>query len=160
MKKIEQTFSYSLCDSSSELDSDQLALLEAAHNFAAKAYAPYSKFKVGAAIRLRSGIIIGGANQENASFPVCVCAEQTVLSNYGVNHADDTIISIAITAKSSSHVLSHPVSPCGACRQSLLEYENRQRSPIEIILQGESGPVYIIEGVKQILPMSFDGGDI
>lgn len=160
MKKIKSTFTYTQFVSEAELSPEQASLLSEAHRFAKRAYAPYSRFKVGAAARLKSGLILGGANQENASFPVCICAEQTVLSNFGVNHAEDVITSIAITAISSSHLLNHPVSPCGACRQSLLEYENRQRSPIEIILQGESGPVYVIEGIKELLPLSFDGGDL
>ena len=108
-------------------------------------------------MRLGNTQIIGGANQENASFPLCMCAEQVVLGNFSANHPHETIEKLAITIKSNGKLHNLPVSPCGACRQTILEYEIRQKSPIQIILQGESGPIYVIDGIRSLLPLTFEG---
>ncbi len=157
MKIIKQDIVYKVAQSLDELHpNDQELILQAKH-FANRSYSPYSKFKVGVAAKLKSGKIVGGANQENASFPISVCAEQTVLTNCVINHPKDPIMQIAITAKSAIQKIIAPVTPCGACRQSIAEYEQRQTAPIQLILQGETGPIYIIDGVSHLLPLSFDG---
>lgn len=160
MKKVEFTLEYKMVDRMEELTESDKELLLQARVFCARSYSPYSKFAVGAAARLQSGKIVAGANQENASFPLCICAEQAVLSNCGSNHPNDPIVQLAVSAKSQIRPVEKPVSPCGACRQSILEYEIRQSQPIQIFLQGESGPIYIIDGVKNLLPLSFNGGDL
>lgn len=160
MKKVEFTLEYKMVDRLEELTESDKELLLHARVFCARSYSPYSKFAVGAAARLESGKIVAGANQENASFPLCICAEQAVLSNCGANYPNDPIVQLAITAKSQVRPVEKPVSPCGACRQIILEYEIRQSQAIQIFLQGESGPIYIIDGVKNLLPLSFNGGDI
>jgi cytidine deaminase len=160
MKRITQQFEYQLFDSEEELEEGVRLLLLHAKEMTNRAYAPYSEFYVGAAVLLEDGSIIGGANQENASFPLCICAEQTALSNCGANHTHTPILKMAVTVFSPKRNINKPVSPCGACRQIILEYENRQGRPIEIILQGAQGEIIVLDGVKQLLPLSFDGGDL
>ncbi len=157
MKVLQNQFTVYVFDNQSELTPEEQELLRTAADFTKYAYAPYSQFKVGAALRLDNGQIIGGANQENASFPMCICAEKAALSHFGSNYPDQKITQIAITVSSMKYALDHPVSPCGSCRQVLCEYENRQKQAIEIILQGNGGPVYKINSAKDLLPLSFDG---
>lgn len=141
------------------LESDRELLLRAKaalHH----AYAPYSKFKVGAAARLDDDTVMMGSNQENVSFGLCICAEQNVLSTVGSSTKNCKIHSIAISAKSDLSKVEHPVSPCGACRQVIQEFEHRQGQPIRIILQGESGPILIFENITDLLPFSFSADQL
>jgi len=146
---------YIIYQQESELDMPDRELLNAAKKFLIRSYSPYSKFQVAAAVRLDDGNIVLGANQENASFPISVCAEQVVLSHCGSNFPDNIIHTVAITARSAEKVLNTPVPPCGACRQSLAEYHNRQQHPIRIVLQAEAGPIYLIEDARSLLPLLF-----
>ncbi|MBK7428458.1 MAG: cytidine deaminase [Saprospiraceae bacterium] len=157
MKVLQNQFTAYVFDNQSELTPEEQELLQTAATFTKNAYAPYSQFMVGAALRLDNGQIIGGANQENASFPLCICAEQAALSHFGSNYPDQKITQIAITATSKKSALDHPVSPCGSCRQVLCEYESRQNQAIEIILQGNGGPIFKINSAHDLLPLSFDG---
>jgi len=120
------------------------------------AYAPYSKFHVGAAVLLEDQSIYPGCNQENASYPLCMCGERVALYNAAANKPGVLIKSLAITAKNLQKKLDQPVSPCGACRQVILEYENKQNSPIEIILKGDTPEVYYFASSKILLPFGFD----
>lgn len=119
-------------------------LMEKAIQAAGKAYAPYSKFRVGAAIRLENGRILTGNNQENASFPAGICAERAVVFYAHANYPESTIRSIAVTA-----------SPCGVCRQVLLESEKRAGVPIRVLL-ANGNEVRIFNSVKDLLPFGFD----
>jgi len=119
------------------------------------AYAPYSNFRVGAAIRLENGVLLKGSNQENASFPVGLCAERTVLSSAASNYPGVSVVSMAITIKKPGDPLTHPVPPCGNCRQALMEVEKRFEQPIRLILQGMEGPIYVFERSTLLLPFSF-----
>lgn len=157
MRLLEQTIRFSVYDRLEELRPEDRELLLQARVSVNRAYAPYSQFKVGASARLQSGEIISGANQENAAYPMCQCAEQVVLGHCGASHPHDPILRFAITARSPRIHLENPVSPCGACRQILLEYEQRQQHPIELLLQGESGPIYLIPNARALLPLCFDG---
>lgn len=157
MKVVKQEISYKIYESLDEMSSTDQELLLQARHYSNRSYSPYSKFKVGVAARLKSGQIIGGANQENASFPISICAEQTVLTNCVINHPNDPILKIAITAKAIGKPVALPVTPCGSCRQSIAEYEQRQSRQIQLILQGESGQIYVIDSIKHLLPLSFDG---
>lgn len=154
-KKVE--IHYILFQSIEELNQEDRELLSYATNQLNFSYAPYSKFNVGAAARLLSGQIITGSNQENAAYPLCICAEQVVLSQCGALHPDDPIISLAVTARSATQLVSSPVSPCGACRQVFKEYTNRQSSEFRLLLKGENGPIIKFEKASELLPFAFDG---
>lgn len=143
-------------ESVNELPEEIQELMDKAKQIRESAYAPYSKFKVGAALRLNSGKIILGSNQENAAYPSGLCAERVAVYNAGANFPNDSIEVIAITASAENHTVSKPVAPCGACRQSIAEYEQRQKKPIAIYFMGEVGIIYKVNSLKDLLPLSFD----
>lgn len=120
------------------------------------AYAPYSHFRVGAALRLASGEIILGSNQENAAFPSGLCAERVAVFSAGANFPNQTITDLAITVRAESHEVTEAIAPCGACRQSLAEYEQKQKSPINIYFMGETGQIFKVASVMDLLPLGFD----
>ncbi len=120
------------------------------------AYAPYSHFKVGAAILLQSGEIAVGNNQENAAYPSGLCAERVAIFHCGAVFPDTPIAAMAIAARSLKHSLDHPIGPCGACRQSLAEYEQKQQSPIAVYFMGETGKVVKVNSVMDLMPFAFD----
>ena len=141
--------------SENELSEMEKELLQAAHNATQTAYAPYSKFKVGCAILLENGVVIKGSNQENIAYPSGLCAERTAIFYAGANYPTVPIKMMAVTAFANGYEVNQPVMPCGACLQSISEFELRFSKPIEIILQGNSGPIYIAEGIKTFLPFQF-----
>jgi cytidine deaminase len=149
------SFSYKEFQNHNELDSDDRELVDAARESALSAYAPYSKFRVGAAIRLESGIIVRGANVENAAFPSGICAERSAVSNSVSNHHDDKPLAIAIAAMTDEGLTEEPVPPCGNCRQVLTEEEYRTGNKIRVILSGRS-KVYIINSISSLLPLQFN----
>ncbi len=159
MREIIENFSYKELDSDDELPAQLAELLVQAKIAIATAYAPYSNFKVGAAALLENGMIITGSNQENASTPAGICAERITLSAASAMHPNIAIIAVAISAKASNQVIASPVAPCGICRQTILEYEQRFRRDIEIILQGEEGKIFRISSVKNLLPLHFGRDD-
>ena len=134
--------------------------MDAARKVTTKAYAPYSKFLVGAVAKLVNGETVSGTNQENASYPVGICAERVLLSAASMLYTDVAIDTIAITYHNLNGESSKPVSPCGMCRQALKEYEERTGQPIRLILAGMTGKVFIIERSTQLLPFSFGGADM
>jgi len=150
-------FEYDLLDDSNQLNKADQELLEAAKKATATAFAPYSNFKVGAAARLSSNTIIIGSNQESASFPVGICAERTLLNSVASQFPNQTINTIAISYEPLGKPSVEPISPCGMCRQSLLDYENRFQSPIKIIMAGMSGKVMVLKSATHLLPFGFDG---
>lgn len=121
-----------------------------------KAYAPYSGFKVGAALLLDNGQIILGTNQENAAYPSGLCAERTAVFSAAVNYPEAKIIALAITATADKVLNTEPVAPCGACRQSLLEYEVKQQQPFNIYFMGGTGRIVEAPSVKSLLPFAFE----
>src|SRR5215831_8702920 len=129
-------FKYKVFDSIDDLDEKDAALLKEARDVTKQAYAPYSKFHVGAAARLANGKIYTGSNQENASFSVTICAERTLLSTITSLHPNTPVESMAVSYSSKSHASDHPICPCGVCRQYLQEYEKRL-GPIRLILGGQ-----------------------
>ena len=149
------SFSYKEFDNSEELNHYDRELITAARESAADAYAPYSKFRVGAAVRLESGIIVTGANVENAAFPSGICAERNALSNSISNHPNDKPIVLAIAAMTEDGLCDDPPSPCGNCRQVIAEEEFRNKKNIRIILSGES-KIQIIEKGGDLLPLQFN----
>jgi cytidine deaminase len=149
------SFSYTEYDNTGELDSPDLELVVAAREAASDAYAPYSKFMVGAAVRLESGLIIKGANVENAAFPSGICAERSALSNSISNNKDDKPIAIAIASMTENGLTEDLPSPCGSCRQVIAEEESRTGKKIKIILSGKN-KVLVIDGISSLLPLQFD----
>lgn len=156
MKSITITSNLDVYNSFDEIPSEVKDLMEAAFEVRNKAYAPYSKFRVGAALLLENGEVVTGSNQENASYPSGLCAERTAIFFAGAQFPGIKIKTIAISAKSDVHSMVTPVPPCGACRQVIAEYENRQDEPIEIYFMGESGKVVKSASLKNLLPFAFD----
>jgi cytidine deaminase len=151
-KKI--SFSYVEYENAEELGAEDLELVKAARNSAANAYAPYSRFRVGAAVRLESGLIVCGANVENAAFPSGICAERSAISNSVSNHNNDKPVALAIASITDEGITEDPPSPCGSCRQVIAEEEERTGKRIKIILSGKN-ITRVIESVSDLLPMQF-----
>ena len=158
--KEEFKFSYEVYDSINGLNEEDASLLKAARATTGNAYAPYSNFHVGAIARLVNGDTVSGTNQENASYPVGMCAERSLLATAANLHPNIAIDTMAISYNNIKGQSNRPISPCGMCRQYLLEYEGRVNHPIRIILSGLEGKIYIIETAKMLLPLSFTGDDM
>lgn len=156
MKKIDVTTSFLVYDSEKELPEEVRSLMEQAVAIRKKAYAPYSRFKVGAAILLDNGKVVVGSNQENAAYPSGLCAERVAIFQAGALYPEAQILKIAISATSEEKPVESPIPPCGACRQSIAEYEFRQEKPIELYFMGEIGEVYKSDSLQNILPFHFD----
>jgi cytidine deaminase len=149
------SFSYNEFETIEELNTEDRELIFAARESAINAYAPYSKFRVGAAVRLESGIIVRGSNVENAAFPSGICAERNALSNSISNYPNDKPISIAIAALQEDGLTEEPVPPCGNCRQVIAEEEQRTGNQIRIILSGRKKTM-VIESISSLLPLQFN----
>ena len=156
----EYKFSYEVLENDAMLKAEDRALLLKARSVTVEAYAPYSGFFVGAAALLANGQIVTGTNQENASFPVGICAERVLLSAVTSLHKDIAIHTIAISYKKKFGESDSPISPCGICRQSLVEFENRFKSPVRLILSGQQGKVFILGSASFLLPLSFGSKDL
>ena len=129
-------------------------LIEAAKQATKNAYARYSNFKVGAALLLENGEVITGNNQENAAYPSGTCAERTAVFFANANYPDQTIIARAVAAHHNGGFTKDVVTPCGACRQVLLEAETRYKAPIKILMYSDDG-IYVVNSIKSLLPLSF-----
>ncbi|RED25441.1 cytidine deaminase [Flavobacterium cutihirudinis] len=156
MKEINITTSFLVYNSLEELSEEIQDLMNQAIEIRKKAYAPYSQFKVGAALLLDNGKIVLGSNQENAAYPSGLCAERVAIFHAGSVYPDAKIIKMAITAASETNQTTAPIPPCGSCRQSIAEYEIKQDTPIEIYFMGEIGEVYKSASLKNLLPFMFD----
>lgn len=159
MQKEEYKFSFDVYKSSNDLPAADATLLGQARAITNIAYAPYSHFSVGAAALLNNGEIVKGTNQENASYPVGICAERALLSAIGTLYPNIPIHTMAISYHNYNKDTDskHPISPCGMCRQALLEYEGRVQQPVRLILSGLEGEVIIIPQSNLLLPLSFKG---
>lgn len=156
MKEINITTSFTIYDNLGELPGEIQDLMNQAIEVRKKAYAPYSKFRVGAALLLDNGKVILGSNQENAAYPSGLCAERTAIFYAGSAYPEAKILKMAITAASDTNQTTAPIPPCGSCRQSIAEYEIKQDTPIEIYFMGEIGEVYKSSSLKNLLPLMFD----
>ena len=156
MKKITITTEFSVFDNKEQLPGEIKNLMELAIEIRKKAYAPYYKFRVGAAILLDNGKIVLGSNQENAAYPSGLCAERVAIFQAGAIYPDAKILKLAITATADEKPVNSPIPPCGSCRQSIAEYEFKQNTPIEIFFMGESGEVYKSDSLTNLLPLVFD----
>lgn len=153
-------FEYRIYHSVNDLNEADAQLLKEARKATDLAYAPYSNFQVGAAAILKNGEIVRGSNQENASFPVGLCAERVLLSAIASLFSVVPIETLAISYYNKNGESNRPISPCGICRQSLLEYEERVQHPIRLILAGLEGEVYVLPSISVLLPLSFTSSDL
>jgi len=160
MIKEELKFNVTTYDSIDELNESDALLLKEARNVTQFAYAPYSNFKVGAFAKLENGKTVSGTNQENASFPAGICAERTLLSTAASLFPGVAINTIAISYHNLNGKSDTPVSPCGICRQSLVEFQQRTKKEIRILLSGMQGKVQLIENAKDLLPLGFSADDM
>jgi cytidine deaminase len=160
MKKQQASFYYSVHDSIDALEEADKLLLKMARDATANAYAPYSHFHVGAAARLNNRELIKGTNQENASYPVGICAERVLMSVVASQHAGTTIETMAISYDNRNGESIKPIAPCGMCRQALVEFEERQQHAIRLILGGMNGKVFVIEEANVLLPLNFGSDDL
>ncbi len=135
-------------------DQDKQLCLEAVKALKGS-HSPYSNFSVGAALRLKSGRVLYGSNQENAAYPSGLCAERVALFNWGANYADDPIEALAVTAHTAKFQISKPITPCGGCLQVLAEYEKKQGRPIRTILYCQGGAAWVTNGIESFLPFLF-----
>ena len=153
-------FDFKIYDSIDELNADDALLLTEARKVTRFAYVPYSNFRVGAFAKLINGETISGTNQENASYPAGICAERTLMSVASSLFPETGIHTIAISYDNLNGKSDHPISPCGICRQSLAEFQERTKNKIRIILSGMEGKVQIIENANDLLPLSFSAKDM
>ena len=151
---------YDVYDSVDQLTKEDADLLRTAYQATDKSYAPYSQFHVGAAVILANREILSGSNQENASYPVGICAERVLLSAASSVYPKVPILTMAISYRNAEGKSNKPISPCGICRQTLVEYESILHHPIRLILGGMEGKIYIIKDAQSLLPFSFSGEDM
>ena len=138
-----------------ELSAEDRQLVEQAIEATRRSYAPYSHFRVGAAVRLGNGEIVIGCNQENAAYPSGLCAERTALFAAGALYPDVPVKVLAVAARGTDgEMTEEPTGPCGSCRQVIIESETRAKHPIRILLYGRRC-VYIIDGIRQLMPLTF-----
>jgi len=145
---------YSEFTASEEMDATDLNLINKAIEISKKAYSPYSKFPVGAAVLLDNGAVFAGSNQENISYPASTCAERTVLNYVHANYPENKIRAIAITALNATSPI--PITACGFCRQVLVEMEQNQGEHIKVIFHKIGGSTYVFESALSLLPLAFD----
>ncbi|MDP3352476.1 MAG: cytidine deaminase [Flavobacteriaceae bacterium] len=155
MKKIEISTPLTIYDSVEELPVDVQLLVQKSVEARKTAYAPYSNFNVGAALMLENGKIIIGSNQENAAYPSGICAERVAIWKAASDFPNVKVVKLVITASSNNKIVDSPVSPCGACRQTLFEYESKQDELIEIYFMGETGKIFKTDSLKDLLPIAF-----
>jgi cytidine deaminase len=145
--------SYDVFEHLEDLSPTDQKLLNAATEATKSAYAPYSKFHVGAAVLVENGDMVVGNNQENLAYPSGLCAERVAIFSASALHPNQKITAIAITAFSEEFVTDKPVSPCGACRQVLIEYEIRDDQPMRCILRGSTGQIFVFNSIHDLLPL-------
>lgn len=156
MADISKTIQLMHSDSMDAFSDSEQKLIEAAHQAIKSAYAPYSKFRVGASILLDDGSIITGSNQENAAFPSGLCAERVALNTCGHSNADRKIIAMVVTAESEHYKIPEILSPCGGCLQVMADFVNRQQQDFKIILSHPTSGFHVANGVSTFLPFGFE----
>lgn len=160
MKEQKFEFFFDVYDNADELRVEDKLLLVEARNATRQSYAPYSHFYVAAAARLSNGKVVTGTNQENASFPVGICAERVLLSSVSSFYPGVPIETIAISYESKTVASDHPISPCGMCRQALQEFEVRMKTPVRLILGGMEGKIYVLKSAALLLPLAFTSEEL
>jgi cytidine deaminase len=152
VKKIELSF---ILAHLSELSSEEQQLVSNAKSAFKTAYAPYSGFLVGASVLLENGEVINGSNQENVAYPSGLCAERVALFYAGAKYPNVKINTIAVSVLSKNFEVTDVISPCGACRQVMAEYEDKQDKPIKVILHSPTDEVLIANRLEDLLPFMF-----
>lgn len=160
MERKDYHFSYEVYDDAEDLPVEDARLVTQAREATVNAYAPYSRFRVGAAAILENGRIVTGTNQENASYPAGICAERVLLSAAASLFPGIPVRTLAISYFNEQGPANRPISPCGICRQSLSEFEIRTRQPIRLLLSGQTGPVYVVPDSGSLLPLAFVAADM
>ncbi|CAM4311009.1 cytidine deaminase [Flavobacterium terrigena] len=160
MKEIQIETKLSVFESFDELSQSEKEYMNQAIEIRKNAYAPYSKFLVGAAIVLDNGIVLQGSNQENAAYPSGLCAERVTIFYAGANYPNNKIVKLFISATPSDRDSENPIPPCGSCRQAIAEYEIKQDLPIEIYFMGAKGAVFKSDSLKNLLPFMFDKSNL
>ena len=155
MRKEQFICPYTVYDSEAELDPKDAELLRLAHEATKSSYAPYSKFHVGAAARLANGKFVTGCNIENAAYPSGLCAERVTLFAAQAQYPDVPVEALALTATAEGKTVNEPVAPCGACRQVMVETEQRSGRPLRVLCQGETGPIMAFDGIESLVPFVF-----
>ena len=155
MRKEQFVCPYEVYDSMEELPERDAELMRRAHAAARNAYAPYSKFHVGAAVRLANGEIVVGNNVENAAYPSGLCAERVAMFAAMAQFPGVPFEALAITAWSATKAISEPVAPCGACRQVMVEVEHVSKQALRVLCQGDTGPVMVFDGIESLMPFVF-----
>lgn len=146
-----------LVDSIEGLSESFKLLVQAATDALSLSYSPYSRFRVGCAVLLENEVIVKGANFENASYPLCLCAERVALASVASNFPHSIVKAIAVTAQSAHRTIDQPITPCGACRQVIKEVEIKQKREIEVLCFGMEGKISIWPNSQSLLPDAFDG---
>lgn len=155
MKEVSIHISYQVYEEPSELAESDEKLLRSAVGVLSNAYAPYSAFNVGAAVLLENGEVVCGTNQENVAYPSGICAERVALFYAAAKYPDVAVKAIAITASTTEFEIHDPVTPCGSCRQVMAETEVRYGKSMHIVMRGETGRIFVTEGVNNLLPLMF-----
>ena len=156
MVELKLQVNYRCYASTTELPPEYQELLDCAKKALGLSYSPYSSFKVGAAILLEDGTLVPGANQENASYPLCLCAERNALAVANIQYPSQKMVAMAVVAAKEDIF----VSPCGACRQVIWENEQRNGGAITMLIQGPAGKVYRFGSIGDLLPFGFSGKDL
>jgi cytidine deaminase len=147
-------------DGMHELAAEDRQLMELAENSLNDAYAAYSHYRVGAALRLSNGKIFTGNNQENAAYPSGLCAERVAMFYARSQYPDEIIETVAIAARADNFTIQEAVAPCGSCRQVMAEYQNQQKGPMRVIMKGEKGPIVAVDSVEALLPLMFHAEEL
>ena len=155
MKKT-VTVTYHEFEHFNELPKQEIEMIQLAYKIAEDAYAPYSKFHVGAVALLEDGTLVKGSNQENIAYPSGLCAERVAIFHASAKYPNIPIKKIAVSVASKTQIINEPVSPCGGCRQVISEYEMKYDSPISIIMSGETGQIYVSDSIENLLPIMFN----
>lgn len=160
MKKVEFSTEVFVYDDLNELQDIEVKLLEKAQEAMDKAYAPYSNFLVGSSVLLENGEILSGANQENAAYSTCICAERTVLGAASSMYPNVKPIMLSVVIKNLKKEAKDPAAPCGECRQYIFEVESRFQSEIPILMKAQSNKIYKVSSASQLLPLAFTKSDL
>jgi len=154
MKDLELRIQIKECQRD-DLTEEERQLVDEAIEATERSYAKYSQFHVGASVILQNGVHVMGCNQENAAFPAGICAERTAIFAAGAQYPDQPVRMLAIAARNTQGELTdEPVSPCGTCRQVMIETETRFRQPVRILLYGRRR-IFVMDGIRQLMPLSF-----
>lgn len=160
MKTSNIQISIEVYEKADDLPASDQELIRMADEAIGRAYAPYSHYRVGAAIRLVGGEIFCGNNQENAAYPSGLCAERVAMFYAKSKHPEAVIETIVVSAKADHFIIEEAVSPCGSCRQVMAEYQIQQGNPIRVIMKGQNGPIQVVNTIEALLPMMFHAEEL